>query len=196
MAHNLTESASYFANVSVPDGGDARTAASVETPFQSLANRTKYLKARTDALGQYARFRIEAPSPGVASGSKLTLANPNLGAVNNDFVLASNEITVPEAGIYLVSAILRLTCSSATEPLTMKCLITAGTSPDAFESNALQLAANRTTDGHPEYASVTGIIVITDPATEKIKILSVNNNIVVDDALVESHRSLSIWRLV
>lgn len=196
MAHNLTESSSFTTNVSVPDGGDARTAASVETPFQALTNRTKYLKARTDALGNYARFRIEAPSPGVASGSKLTLANPHLAAVNNGFTLASNEITVPAAGIYLVSAILRLVCSDTNEPLAMLCKITAGTSSDSWESNQLQLAANRTTNGQAEFASVTGIIVITDPSTEKISIKSGVSNIIVADDLVESHRSISLWRIV
>lgn len=44
---NLTESATYTANVSVPeDNVDLRTAASVETAFQALANRTKYIKDR------------------------------------------------------------------------------------------------------------------------------------------------------
>lgn len=47
---NLTESATYTANVSVPeDNVDLRTAASVETAFQALANRTKYLKDGFDA---------------------------------------------------------------------------------------------------------------------------------------------------
>lgn len=41
---NLTESSTFTANVSVPeDNVDLRTAASVETAFQSLTNRTKYL---------------------------------------------------------------------------------------------------------------------------------------------------------
>lgn len=44
---NLTESATYTANVSVPeDNADLRTAASVETAFQALTNRTKYIKDR------------------------------------------------------------------------------------------------------------------------------------------------------
>lgn len=41
---NLTESSTFTANVSVPeDNVDFRTAASVETGFQALANRTKHL---------------------------------------------------------------------------------------------------------------------------------------------------------
>jgi hypothetical protein len=50
MAHNLTETSTYDTNVTVPDGGDARVAASVETPFQAVANRTKYLKTAVDSL--------------------------------------------------------------------------------------------------------------------------------------------------
>lgn len=48
MAHNLTETATYTANVSVPDDGDLRNAASVEGPFQDIADRTAYLKGRLD----------------------------------------------------------------------------------------------------------------------------------------------------
>ena len=43
MSKTLTETATFTANIVVPVDGDARNAASVETPFQSLANRTKYL---------------------------------------------------------------------------------------------------------------------------------------------------------
>lgn len=43
MPKNLTEVDEYTADVAVPVGSDARTAASVETPFQALANRTRWL---------------------------------------------------------------------------------------------------------------------------------------------------------
>lgn len=49
MSHNLTEVSTFTANVTVPDTGDARTAASVNSAFQSLANRAKYLKEASDA---------------------------------------------------------------------------------------------------------------------------------------------------
>lgn len=44
MSHTLTEVDSYDPNVSVPDPGDARNAASVGVPFQELTNRTAYFK--------------------------------------------------------------------------------------------------------------------------------------------------------
>lgn len=53
MAHNLTETDAYTANVSVPDAADARTAASVETPFQALTNRAKYLYTRLTRLSGF-----------------------------------------------------------------------------------------------------------------------------------------------
>ncbi len=48
MSKNLTEVDEYTANVTVPEGGDARTALSVETPFQALANRSLNAKNRLD----------------------------------------------------------------------------------------------------------------------------------------------------
>lgn len=48
MAKNLTEVDEFTANVTVPEGGDSRTAASVETPFQALANRSRNAKNRLD----------------------------------------------------------------------------------------------------------------------------------------------------
>lgn len=50
MAHNLTETSTFDADVEVPDSGDARTAASVETPFQALANRTRWLFGAVSGL--------------------------------------------------------------------------------------------------------------------------------------------------
>lgn len=196
MAHNLTETATYTANVSVPDGGDARVAASVEPAFQALANRAAYLKAHMDVKEQYARYRIEAPSPGVASGSKLTLAALHLAPLDSGhFTLASDEVTVPAAGIYLVSAVLRMACSNTSANLEVRANISAGTGSDTWESNQLKLAALRVADGPAVFASVAGLIKITDPATEKIKILAGISNIIVADDIVESHRTLTILRI-
>lgn len=45
MAENLTEVAQFQTNVTVPQDGDARNAASVRTPFQQLADRAQMLKS-------------------------------------------------------------------------------------------------------------------------------------------------------
>lgn len=46
MSHVLTP-ASSLDSVTVPDPGDARTAASVGTPFQQVLNRTRYLQVQS-----------------------------------------------------------------------------------------------------------------------------------------------------
>jgi hypothetical protein len=48
MSHTLTEVSTYTSSVTVPDPGDARTAASVEVGFQALSNRTRYIKDTLD----------------------------------------------------------------------------------------------------------------------------------------------------
>lgn len=46
MATPIVEVDEYTANVVAPEGGDVRNAASVRTPLQALANRTKYMADR------------------------------------------------------------------------------------------------------------------------------------------------------
>lgn len=82
MPHNLTEVSTFTANVSVPDTGDARTAASVETPFQALANRAKYLKNENDTriadlLGlktELAGFSIGVRNVSSSNGTDIVVA--------------------------------------------------------------------------------------------------------------------------
>lgn len=50
MAKILTDVDAFSADVTVPEDGDARNAASVEPAFQKLANRTRRNKNRLDAL--------------------------------------------------------------------------------------------------------------------------------------------------
>ena len=51
MAHTLTDADTYSATVTVPDDGDTLSAASVETGFQNLADRTNFLANRNVAAG-------------------------------------------------------------------------------------------------------------------------------------------------
>lgn len=50
MPHNLTETSTFDAPITVPDDGDDDVAASVNDPFQKLANRTKYLNTLVVAM--------------------------------------------------------------------------------------------------------------------------------------------------
>ena len=51
MPKNLTDASTYSSPIAVPVDSDPRNAASVETPFQQLANRTKYLADRVGGSG-------------------------------------------------------------------------------------------------------------------------------------------------
>lgn len=59
MSHALTEVDTYSGTVVVPDAGDARTAASVEVPFQSNTNRERYFRAR--AFGAVPSYHYAIP---------------------------------------------------------------------------------------------------------------------------------------
>ena len=54
MSKNLTETATFDTNVTVPEAGDGLAAAGAETAWQSLANRTQYLKTAVDSTVQSA----------------------------------------------------------------------------------------------------------------------------------------------
>lgn len=77
MPTSLTETPAYdpAETVDVPASGDARTAASVETAFQTLANRTGF------ACGALATFLDRVPSLAVA-GTSSTSFSVTVGAIN------------------------------------------------------------------------------------------------------------------
>lgn len=51
MSHALTETPTKGSTVTVPDDGDGATGASVEAPFQALANRVKWAENAIDTSG-------------------------------------------------------------------------------------------------------------------------------------------------
>lgn len=71
MSHALVETSTFDASVTVPDGGDARTAASVEVGFQALANRSKYLHDGVSNLVRLEQGTI--PQADTTSSSDTTL---------------------------------------------------------------------------------------------------------------------------
>jgi hypothetical protein len=60
MAQVLIEGTTFAATVSVPEDGDARNAASITTPFQSLTDRTRTLKNRLDVPESTATVPVTA----------------------------------------------------------------------------------------------------------------------------------------
>lgn len=117
MPLTLTEVDTYPANVSVPSDGDTENAASVQTAFQALANRTKYLKSRVDALIEavtagavYAE--IASNGSGIAEGAKFPLT---LVSQSGGFSIDAGENLVLPAGggaAYLLLANFAFTHSS------------------------------------------------------------------------------------
>lgn len=73
MAHNLTETPTFDAIVTVPDPGDARTAASVVTFAQQLADRSQYLKQQAFGASNYSSFSIPLSSGQDDSGASATI---------------------------------------------------------------------------------------------------------------------------
>lgn len=84
MAHNLTEGGTYAANVTVPDPGDPRTAASVELPFQQLADRTNNHQTRLTAA-ETNITAIKAVSPGAATSLVLKVPLMPVWGSNQDW---------------------------------------------------------------------------------------------------------------
>lgn len=77
----LTEVDTFSADITVPEGGDDRTSASVNAPFQKLTNRSRNLKNRLDALA------TEVVSEKFSYGTPLTVQrgqNILMGRPHND----------------------------------------------------------------------------------------------------------------
>jgi hypothetical protein len=102
MPENLIDVA-LFQTVSVPEGGDVRSAASVKTPFQQLANRSRYLLERLDAI-VFGYFM--ATNAGNGAGDLVPITGTPISS--DGFIVTADEIQVPLAGVYLVALTVEL----------------------------------------------------------------------------------------
>ncbi len=91
MASAVTETEVYEASVIGPDDGDARNAASVRVGLEDLANRTKFLKARTNLLATVTTYEGD---PGWSGGAvpALTSAGSTSGTSFTNF--AGRSVTI------------------------------------------------------------------------------------------------------
>lgn len=102
MPTTLTETSAFGTSVAVPATGEARTAASVQTPFQELANRSR--ASLNGLLGLLSGAEVvEVPAGGTLSSFTLTLGDIR-GVVltcgdGATRCLADSSITVTEADI-------------------------------------------------------------------------------------------------
>lgn len=102
MAHNLTEVDVFTSAVTVPDGGDSRTAASVEVPFQALANRTLNVKNKIDNIGATSGLTVTHSSgikttagPITAAGDIRAVADFEYCDATGAFARKSKIVMVP-----------------------------------------------------------------------------------------------------
>lgn len=184
MSHVLTEASTYAANVTVPDDGDDLLAASVEAPFQVVADRTKYLKAHVDLLeaaNHYGRYTVSG-SPG--SGANFTLT----AVAANGLTLASNEVTIVTAGLYIVTLTLDITRNDATNP------IPAVVSVYADAVKMLQPNSTRFSATVTDILPLNGTFVAQLSAGQKITVKAAVANLV-EAATGAEGRMLSIGRI-
>lgn len=119
MAHVLVPVDAYAANVTVPDDGDAKSAASVEVPFQALTDRVHHARTRlVESVGGV------LPIPLVASA--------NIGARFTAWYSAGIPLTpwwqssVADAGNLVIPIANRIGCQMTQIELRCTGLLTAG----------------------------------------------------------------------
>jgi hypothetical protein len=82
-----------YTGILVPEGGDARTAASVEPAFQGLANQIEFFRQRR----KVACYSVQADE--ISADEIFSLAEVSAAA---GYELDANQVTVPGPGRYLV----------------------------------------------------------------------------------------------
>lgn len=97
MAHALTDIPDWI-DVVVPDDGDNRNAASVQTPFSALANRTEFLRNGTDAPAWVADGDLQV-NGGAQIGGDLAVGGASLSCN----ACTAYGLTSCQAGLTVVS---------------------------------------------------------------------------------------------
>ncbi len=155
----LTEADAYTADVTVPEDGDSRNAASVEGPFQALANRTEYLLRR----GRSAAYHVTAS--GVGAGATLTLTTQRQ---STGFSVAANAVTVPAAGVYLALVQAEVTDDGTSDPELQQIILNVAGSP-VLSARGYRPSA---TASQPFPIVIIGVLEIATPGTETITLTS------------------------
>lgn len=125
------------------------------------------LKA-TRVIAGVARYTIN--SGGSYAGSA-TIAITEAYA-DTGFVLASDTIEVPEAGLYLVCVSVLATSTNASDPARIGARVV--TDPGGADTSVLKARSYRhsTDTGDVAQANAVGLAIVTTPATDTIRLLS------------------------
>lgn len=111
MPNNITDVDTFTDPIQAPADGDALNATTLDLAPQGLANRTRHNKNRLDAGAEYFVGQITGTSVAILGTWTLTTVSKSSG-----FSLASNQVTVPEDGLYEVSIAFYGTTTSASNP--------------------------------------------------------------------------------
>lgn len=176
MAHNLIETPTSGSAVSVPDPGDARTAASVEVPFQALTNRVAYLEAHAEgAVPAIVQIPLEAGVVDFAVGGNWQFVD-NIWQQTS--VAAPAKLWVPlrlPVGVVLVNVILTL-AGNAVEgsgahsslPATMPKLTLRRVVPTSVTTSAIGTVVATATDPSATTGTYDATHIITLSMSEAI----------------------------
>jgi hypothetical protein len=93
MSYPYAGSATFHATITLPDDGDPASAASVDSPFQDVADRTVWCKDEIDDLNAVVAYGVTHCAPNVINSG--TLSWTNLGAT----------FVNPDAGAALVATV-------------------------------------------------------------------------------------------
>jgi hypothetical protein len=193
MAHALTESSTFTASITVPDGGDPRTAASVELPFQGVANRTRNHEDRIqavealnieDALDDH-EDRLDAiegadtvaqinvlktfayydfTSDVKDSGERFALTEVIDSSPSGNFSYSDGRVTVPAAGTYEITVLGKMG-------------VTSGTGVGVYlRLDSTLLVQQDDAAGTSQVLAMGAIAVITTPASQRINIVAIYDN--------------------
>lgn len=159
MAENLIEVDEHTANVTVPEDGDLRSAASVRVAFQALANRSRHAKGRIDAM-QVATFTLSGTATNVTKHTVTLVSQTGSG-----FSVASDEITVPAAGWYLLLLTGYVKTTNTNDPASGDVVYVVAGSGGTFLTRFRRYSAATS-----QYVPVNGsaLINITNAGTQKI----------------------------
>jgi len=171
MPGNITDANVFTDPVNTPLDGESATGASVLDGLQDLANRTRWLKNQMDASELYhngARYTVSGSTNGTST--KFTLSSTSGDQQSSGYSIAGDMITLPRAGVYLVSA--NLSLQSTIVLAGLQFLPSILSSAVAFVSTVTEIVGLgyrvSSPASDPCLATISGLIFITDPAVQKL----------------------------
>jgi len=177
MPGNITDANVFTDPVNTPLDGESANGSSVLDALQDLANRTRFLKNQVDATNataasgavirsQWAEYRMTGdPVAGSGEPTLTELSDPAAA-----YSLVADRIQVPAAGTYRVSAGFSAKSADTGASKRLRVLLRKNglTTGDTTYSHFITRALNDV-DAFAE-GSMTGMFIITTPATERINV--------------------------